>query len=690
MWNNIKVGLSVLLLVLLSVACTDDSNVSDVSKIERTKVKIAVILPLDKGGVGWNRILEWVRQNIKEANTVIEPEYEIYDENGIDLDAVATDLAGRKDIIAVIGCYSSANTELLARKCARTYKPVFTFSTSNELPRAFGQRNFLWGLAESDITQSELLLIKAACYGAKRVSLLAADDIYGKTFTDWFAFQAVELGLEVADVESYGINELPDKFRQAIGSRSDCLICVPSSVEDACRMVERYEQSEYRGRLLFSDMAHSGKLISTLGVKSNGIEGISLSSDPSTGFDISYQVNFGVRPAMGEAYVYDAVMIICYAYRYAVLHGLEINEAIANLLNGKATETGMWTSEAMEDIFMEIEKGNTPIFSGASGNLDFSPDNYTLVQYSTYVHWMAYEGAFINLDYDTRSDSHSMYAAWEWNKQFMQQFDAAEIPDIVYPGKIGNWAVVVAASQNWINYRHQADALAFYQMLKRNGYDDEHIILIMADDIAQNDNNPEKGVVRRIVDGENLYRNVQIDYWLSELSPENLRRILIGEGEGNDLKSGAGDNVIFFWSGHGEKYEWLWGDDDSVSADLISETFRQMSEKKMFRKMLCFIETCYSGSVAEKCCGIPGLLMFTAANPQETSKADVFNNNLNVWMTNRFTSVLLEQTRKNSNISLRELYLAMFHQTLGSHVSVYNVDCYGNIYRETMGEFLCP
>lgn len=142
MWNNIKVGLSVLLLVLLSVACTDDSNVSDVSKIERTKVKIAVILPLDKGGIGWNRILEWVRQNIKEANTVIEPEYEIYDENGIDLDAVATDLAGRKDIIAVIGCYSSANTELLARKCARTYKPVFTFSTSNELPRAFGQRNF--------------------------------------------------------------------------------------------------------------------------------------------------------------------------------------------------------------------------------------------------------------------------------------------------------------------------------------------------------------------------------------------------------------------------------------------------------------------------------------------------------------------------------------------------------------------
>lgn len=689
MWNNIRIRLLMPLWMWLSVACADDNDASNVPETERMKVKIAVILPLDKDMADWSRILEWVKWNIREANSAVEPEYEIYDENNINLDAVATDLAGRKDIVAVIGCYHSVNTELLARKCARTYKPVFTFSTSNELPRAFGQRNFLWGLAESDITQSELLLIKAACYGAKSVSLLATDDIYGKTFIDWFAFQAVELGLEVADVESYGTNELPDKFRQVISKRSDCLICVPSSVEDACRIVECYEQSEYKGRLLFSDMAHSDKLISTLGMKSNGIEGISLSSDPSTGFDISYRVNFGTHPVMGEAYVYDAVTIVCYAYRYALLHGLEINEAIANLLNGKATETGMWTSGAMEDVFMEIEKGNTPIFSGASGNLDFSPENYTSVQYSTYVHWMAYEGAFINLDYDTRSDSHS-YAAWEWKKQFMQQFDATGTPDIVYPEKNGNWAVVVAASQDWINYRHQADALAFYQMLKRNGYDDEHIILIMADDIAQNDNNPEKGVVRRIADGENLYRNVQIDYRLSELSPENLQRILLGEGEGNTFNAGAGDNVIFFWSGHGEENEWLWRDDDSVSAELVSETFRQMSERKMFRKMLCFIETCYSGSVAEKCCGIPGLLMFTAANPQETSKADVFNNNLNVWMTNRFTSVLLEQTRKNSNISLRELYLVMFHQTLGSHVSVYNVDCYGNIYKETMGEFLYP
>ena len=90
---------------------------------------------------------------------------------------------------------------------------MFTFSTGEELQRTFGQRGFLWCLAKSDITQSELLLAKAERYQAKRVSLLASHGIYGQTFQDRFAFQAVELGLEPVDVAGYRPEELPDKFR---------------------------------------------------------------------------------------------------------------------------------------------------------------------------------------------------------------------------------------------------------------------------------------------------------------------------------------------------------------------------------------------------------------------------------------------------------------------------------------------
>ena len=76
---------------------------------------------------------------------------------------------------------------------------MFTFSTGEELQRTFGQRGFLWCLAKSDITQSELLLAKAERYQAKRVSLLASHGIYGQT--------------EPVDVAGYRPEELPDKFR---------------------------------------------------------------------------------------------------------------------------------------------------------------------------------------------------------------------------------------------------------------------------------------------------------------------------------------------------------------------------------------------------------------------------------------------------------------------------------------------
>lgn len=669
-------------------ACSDDKENEIPQDTEREKVKLAVVLPKNQDGTDWNRVLDWVKQNIRQANNRIEPEYEFYDENTIDLEAVANELASRKDIAAVIGCYHSANTKIVASKCARTYKPMFTFSTSEELQRAFGQRGFLWCLAESDITQSELLLAKAERSQAKRVSLLASDDIYGKTFEDWFAFQAVELELEPVDIESYQPEELPEKFLSVAKDGVDCIICAPSTVNQACTMVELYRKSGFKGRLLFSDTAYSPEFIKMLGNKSNGIEGIAGVSDPTTGFDVSYQVKFREKPMLGESAVYDAVMIACYASQYAVTRDLTMNEAIASLLNPEPASKGMWTAGSMSRIFASIEQGETPAFSGASSNLDFSTDHYTTVQYSSYVHWMAYEGNFIHLDYDNRSENHasSAYAAWDWNKQFSQQFEDTE-PGLKYPSLEGHWAVIIAASEGWMNYRHQADALAFYQFLKKRGYDDDHIILIMADDLAEHINNPEPGVIRHIPYGENLYQNVQVDFLLSDVSPENLQDILLGKGIGT-LASETGDNVLFFWSGHGNKGEWVWGEDDAVTAKLVSETFREMASKKKFRKMLCLIETCYSGSVAENCIGIPGLLMITAANSNETSKADIFNNDLGIWMTNRFTSVLLDQIDKNPEIPLRDLYTSLFQQTLGSHVSVYNTDFYGNVYRNNMREYM--
>lgn len=689
--TGIKLAL-IAAVALVAAACTDDAPKAPAPDGERAeKVRIAVILPQDASAPDWNRVLSWVRDNIRHANSVLEPEYEIYDENTADLEELAMELASREDITAIIGCHSSAATEKLARKCAVTYKPVFTYSTSAELPRAFGRRGFLWMLSESDISQSELLLVKASASGAKTVGLLAEDGIYGQTFTDWFAFQASELGMEPLVAESYSTSSgIESAFARVAEAQPEFLICAPASTDEACRIVRAYRESEFMGRLLFSDTAYSDLLISDLAYQSNNIEGIAPAPDPSGGFEVTYRALFDEAARPAEAYVYDAVMIICYASRYAAVHGLDINDAIAALLDREGGEGALWTREQMEATFASIEAGDTPALSGASGKLDFSTDNYTSVLTSTYVHWMAYEGSFISLDYDVRSGGSGMYAAWEWNKQYMQEFDPADVPELTYGPLEGNYAVVVAASEGWSNYRHQADALAFYQLLRSNGYDDDHILLIMADDLAGNPLNPEPGVLRRTEDGENLYSDVRIDYRLDELEPADLLAILSGDKADAGFAPGAGDNVLLFWSGHGEKEHLIWGEDNSVTGPELAASLSRMQQSGRFRKMLCFFETCYSGSVAEACEGIPGILMFTAANPLETSKADVYSSALNVWMTNRFTSVLLAEATANPAISLRALYSAMFHRTLGSHVCVYNVGSFGSVYENAMREFLIP
>ena len=113
-----------------------------------------------------------------------------------------------------------------------------------------------------------------------------------------------------------------------------------------------------------------------------------------------------------------------------------------------------------------------------------------------------------------------------------------------------------------------------------------------------------------------------------------------------------------------------------------------MSNEHKFRKMLCVMDACYSGSIGKACEGIPGVLMITAANPYEPSKADIFDNQMNIWLSNGFTRAFQETIAKNTDINLRELYYELARHTTGSHATVYNAALYGNMYSQTMAEWL--
>ena len=696
--RNLYNSILLLLLCISTLLSCEKSPMEDTTGLK--EVRIAVVLPEKDREPIWNNALAWAAENIRKADIGVKVVYEWVDEESADLTKVGTSLSEREDIRSIIGCNVSANTQALAFALARkkqNIKPLFSFSTSQELPRIFGHRGFLWGLCETDISQSEIILscLSNENPGLKKVALLACDDIYGQTFVDWFAFQAVELNLEPVCIETYKkSDELERCLERIIDSGAEAVVCAPAAAEDVVPVQNYIDDYIYNSEswryiaLMFADKAYNKSILSGE-YPVDFISGLAPASHPGSGFDVSYDALYGRVPFAGEAQVYDAVLITVLASLWAEKNEEEdLNKAIAALLNGTAATQGGWTAGMISKYHRQILSGETPAISGATGTLDFDTEYYTTIRSTSYAHWITHNGKMVIIDYYSRnSDGHSSspVAAWEWKKKHMQDVDGNG-HEIDYPELKDNYAVLVAASKGWKNYRHQADVLGMYHYLKGKGYDDDHIILIVADDIAYNEKNPSQGVIRREIGGGNLYTDLQIDYKLGDLTLEDLKQILTGnptEAYPVTLGSSETDNVFFFWSGHGTQQGWKWKEDEDLSPEFAREMFSAMK----FRKQFAIIETCYSGVVGEGCTGIPGLLMMTAANPYETSKADAFDNELQAYLSNTFTSSILSWFESNPNTVIRDLYLHAFDKTNGSHVMVYNSDYYGNLYWNDMSEY---
>lgn len=118
------------------------------------------------------------------------------------------------------------------------------------------------------------------------------------------------------------------------------------------------------------------------------------------------------------------------------------------------------------------------------------------------------------------------------------------------------------------------------------------------------------------------------------------------------------------------------------------ERLRTILDNTSHRKLLMAVEACYSGGLGEACEGLPGCLLITAANPYETSHADVWSEEVGVFLSNGFTRGFQEAIGSNPDISLRDMYYTLARNTSGSHVKVYNVSNYGNVYSNTMSEYL--
>lgn len=707
--------LHIFLMFLLLVSCSDKDDLAD--KHQSGGVaheRIVVVLPLSASASHASRLrrtVDWVCRNIEHAqmgqDRSVRISVEWHDEDREDIHRLSEQLAERTDVKVVIGPYNVENAQIMSGTLGKVNDldampnkvMICPRMSSDEVVRQFNMSastaklsHFLWTLSETDITQCEVLLAKAYNEGARKVGLLASDDMYGDTFYNWFAYQALEMGMQPVFVEHYDEDDLSEKVSSAMTSGIEYLVCAAGDTKAVKTILDaQVHNADKAPKLLFSDACRTDDILRTCG--NTYFEGVSLCADPQSGFVQGYKAMFEDAPTTYECLLYDAVMLAGYSLLDAYCEGDDdVSKALDRLLaSSYGNETYVWDELSMHRVFQLINQRRYINIAGASGTLNFDRATFSNVNRSTYSHWCVYKGEFVDMEYLASEGNNRVsptMGSWNWKTSVLQQFgNSVLIRD--YPALHDRWAVVVCTSSGWFNYRHHADALSVYQLLRKHGYDDDHIILILDDDVAFDRRNPLQGEIRNSMDGENLHTDLTIDYRLKELTPQDFQHILCGESDErltHVLPSDSDDNVFVYWVGHGLQDVLVWGyDEKTVTADYMSKLQENMIVKGKYRKMMWLTESCFSGSVMQGIKGYDGCMAFCSASENEQSWGE--DNSIGTWMTNRFTRIWRETISRNPNISYNDLYIHLAKGTVGSHVKVINADRFDNMHKSSFGEF---
>lgn len=314
--------------------CKDDKGLDE--RVKPTEEKtVVVVLPMGNGmRTQWERTFTLFAHNCAMAfsnqDEALSLKFEYHDEDTENLRELARTVLRRDDVYAVIGgLYSSSAAELAAVLCPNQV-PFFTLATCEELVRAYSDTGYLWAMTETDITQCEVLLSKVSNYGGKSVALIAKDDdMYGKTFIDWFGFQAKELGLENKGIYTYASQGISQAASQAAKCGADYVICAASEIEDIPAVTKAFRNTADAPRLLFSDTGYGTDVIDKEGFDIEGIEGVCYGADPESGYEVSYETFFGEPATVGSAQAYDAAMLILYAAWHQKFHEISKMKARA-------------------------------------------------------------------------------------------------------------------------------------------------------------------------------------------------------------------------------------------------------------------------------------------------------------------------------------------------------------------------
>jgi len=215
-----------------------------------------------------------------------------------------------------------------------------------------------------------------------------------------------------------------------------------------------------------------------------------------------------------------------------------------------------------------------------------------------------------------------------------------------------NWAVVVDASRYWFNYRHAANALGIYRELRDFGIPEDHIILMLADDVACSPRNAYPGRVFLSSSHErNVYgESIQVDYRGPEVSVLNLLKLLEGRYEpgtpaNKRLDSDENSNVLVYFTGHGGEEFFKFQDREELISMDLAESVEVMAARKRFHELLVIFDTCHADSMLNHL-HTPGVFGITSAMNGENAYSYTTDGAVGLSTVDRFTYHAIEYLNK--------------------------------------------
>ncbi len=706
------------LALLTLVACSDSTDTGSSVNADVTTLNVDVILPQSIYS-NWTPDVEWMQSNLSKAQQGLSKQVKLnvryHDEDTEDIEHLAFELTHPADgatdtCSAIIGPYYDSNARKVLNYAVSKRLPVLMPTcSSGELQRINARSTNAWFLTESDITQCEVLLSVLASREVKNVALVYAGDEYGETFRNWFGFMVTERKMNVAPngiIKYYdGGRDLSEQLTKMHELDSPTYIILAlSKQEDYVNVLKQIGNvSDQVGNTYVIPVCTSSadfNQISKMGILCMGLSAM---PSPASGYATSYSSKFGKEVTPGEAQMYDALSLVALGAAKQLNadnpNSQKLTDWMREVVSYKEGSSTSWTPNGLATALRSYSQQKQCNVSGASSSLLFDESTHTKVLQTNYQLWLLQNGEKTSIGYFSTAGSNSTASTtsiWDWEQTIADDFDPNLKVDRNLPACTDHWAVLLSPSTTWANYRHQADVFAMYQLLKQHGYDDDHIIVIVQDNLADcSENSKFAGQIFVEVGGENVHNNVKVDYHFKDLTPDDLADIMLGKQSDHlpeVLHTTNSSDVLFFWSGHGGDDDGpLWGDESGgtyFGSEKMKNIVQAMHDQGKYRRMMLAIETCYSGIWGNAITGIPDVVAITAANAYEPSKADVQDRTLGVFLSNAFARSFRNAINENPSISLRDLYLQLAKTTTGSHVSLFNEAQYGSVYTMNMSDYM--